>query len=75
MSQPLNIMIGDKVEEMYKKDVQQEMNAIAEYNKIIKIAVEQGDNGSREMARNASLPDDAVSMWQFRSGARLRLSS
>jgi bacterioferritin len=41
--------IGEEVEAFHKNDWESENGAIKAYNDAIKVAVEMGDNGSREM--------------------------
>ena len=43
------IHIGEDVEAHHKNDWEAENNAIKAYNEAIKLAVEMGDNGTREM--------------------------
>ncbi len=43
------IHIGDNVEAHHKNDWEAEMGAIHSYNDAIKLAVQVGDNGTREM--------------------------
>jgi len=43
------IHIGDEVEAHHKNDWEAENGAITAYNDVIKLAVEVGDNGTREM--------------------------
>jgi len=43
------INIGGKVEEQLKNDLASEAGAIQSYNQAIRLAVEAGDNGSREL--------------------------
>lgn len=47
--QPLQLTIGANVREMLKSDLELEVNAVAMYNGAIKLAVENGDNGSRDL--------------------------
>lgn len=49
VAKPLNVNIGDTIPEMFRNDLQLEYNAVAHLNKCIKVAVEAGDNGSREL--------------------------
>lgn len=46
---PLNLTIGCCVKDMLKSDLDLELNAVSMYNAAIKIAVEHGDNGSRDL--------------------------
>jgi len=43
------IHIGDTIEVQHKNDVEAEMGAIKAYNEAIKMAVDLGDNGTREL--------------------------
>jgi bacterioferritin len=53
------INIGATVEEQHKNDVESETMAIAAYNDGIKLAVEVGDNGTRELLED-NLEDEEV---------------
>ncbi len=43
------IHVGDTIEVQHKNDVEAEMGAIKAYNEAIKLAVDLGDNGTREL--------------------------
>ena len=43
------IHVGDTIEVQHKNDVEAEMGAIKAYNEAIKMAVDLGDNGTREL--------------------------
>ncbi|MEW6092379.1 MAG: bacterioferritin [Chloroflexota bacterium] len=43
------IHVGDTIEVQHKNDVESEMGAIKAYNEAIKLAVDLGDNGTREL--------------------------
>jgi len=47
--QPLQLTIGANVREMLKSDLELEVNAVAMYNNAVKLALENGDNGSRDL--------------------------
>ncbi|MAT39174.1 MAG: bacterioferritin [Ectothiorhodospiraceae bacterium] len=49
VTKPLSVKIGDKPEEMLKNDLALEYEAVAHLNKCIKLATEEGDNGSRDL--------------------------
>jgi bacterioferritin len=49
MSTSININVGKTVPEMMKNDLALEIEAVAKYNAIMKIAVEANDNGTRDM--------------------------
>jgi bacterioferritin len=49
MSTSININVGKTVQEMMKNDLALEIEAVAKYNAIMKIAVEANDNGTRDM--------------------------
>jgi len=49
MTKPLNVKIGDTLPEMFKNDLALEYEAVAHLNKIIQVAAEHGDNGTREL--------------------------
>jgi len=47
--QPLDLTIGKDVSEMIQSDLALELGAVASYNESIRISVEHGDNGSRDV--------------------------
>ncbi len=49
MAEVLPLKIGQSVKNQIENDLALEVGAVASYNNAIKLAVEQGDNGSREL--------------------------
>jgi bacterioferritin len=49
MAQPLALKIGDNVKAQIQNDLALELAAVAAYNNAVKLATEQGDNGSRDL--------------------------
>jgi bacterioferritin len=49
MAQTLALKIGDNVKAQIENDLALEVSAVAAYNKAVKLATEQGDNGSRDL--------------------------
>jgi bacterioferritin len=47
--QPLQLTVGGNVKQMLDSDLALELSAVKEYNDAVKIATEQGDNGSRDL--------------------------
>ncbi|UWZ86762.1 bacterioferritin [Occallatibacter riparius] len=47
--QPMSLTIGRSVREMIESDLSLEHGAVASYNESIRICVENGDNGSRDL--------------------------
>jgi bacterioferritin len=47
--EPLALSVGQSVKDMIQSDLQLELGAVASYNEAIRIAVENGDNGSRDL--------------------------
>jgi len=47
--QPLQLAVGTTVKEMIESDLALEVSAVKQYNDAVKIATEQGDNGSRDL--------------------------
>jgi len=47
--EPLALTIGKNVKEMIDSDLKLELGAVAAYNESIRISVENGDNGSRDL--------------------------
>lgn len=46
---PLSLTIGSDVKEMLQSDLELEVKAVAMYNASVQIALENGDNGSRDL--------------------------
>lgn len=47
--QPLELSVGKDVREMLESDLKLEVSAVKDYNTAIQIAVEEKDNGSRDL--------------------------
>ena len=47
--EPMSLTIGKSVKEMIESDLDLEHGAVASYNESIRICVENGDNGSRDL--------------------------
>lgn len=47
--EPMALTIGKNVKEMIEADLKLELGAVASYNEAIRIAVENKDNGSRDL--------------------------
>ena len=47
--EPMSLTIGKSVKDMIESDLNLEHDAVASYNESIKICVENGDNGSRDL--------------------------
>ncbi len=47
--QPLSLTVGADVKEMLASDLTLEVNAVAMYNESVRIALENADNGSRDL--------------------------
>ena len=47
--EPMSLAIGKSVKEMIESDLGLEFGAVASYNESIRICVENGDNGSRDL--------------------------
>lgn len=47
--QPLDLAIGKSVKDMIESDLKLEHEAVGSYNDSIKVCVENGDNGSRDL--------------------------
>jgi bacterioferritin len=46
---PMSLTIGSNVKDMIKSDLELEVNAVAMYNEAVQIALENKDNGSRDL--------------------------
>lgn len=57
------IHIGDAVEAFHKNDWEAESSAIIAYNDAIKLAVEVGDNGTREMLESILKDEESHIDW------------
>ena len=49
MSKYMKINVGTNITDMFKNDLELEYNAVAHLNKIIAVATEAGDNGTRDL--------------------------
>ncbi len=47
--QPLELAVGGSVKDELESDLKLELGAVKQYNASIQVAVEQGDNGSRDL--------------------------
>jgi bacterioferritin len=47
--EPLALSVGQNVKDMIQSDLKLEHGAVASYNEAIRICVENGDNGSRDL--------------------------
>ena len=47
--QPLQLTVGGSVKQMIESDLALELSAVKQYNDAVRIATEQGDNGSRDL--------------------------
>jgi bacterioferritin len=47
--QPLELGVGGSVKDALESDLKLELGAVKQYNASIQVAVEQGDNGSRDL--------------------------
>jgi bacterioferritin len=47
--EPLAVKVGANVKQQLENDLGLELNAVAMYNRHVQVAVEAGDNGSREL--------------------------
>ena len=57
------IKIGEKVSDQFKADLDLEVAAISRFNKAIALAVEVGDNGSREMLEGMLTSEEEHLQW------------
>lgn len=47
--EPLKLTLGESVKQMIEHDLKLELSAVQQYNQAIRVATEQGDNGSRDL--------------------------
>src|SRR5262245_4540813 len=47
--QPLELKVGGNVRQMIESDLELEVSAVKQYNAAVQIAMEQGDNGTRDL--------------------------
>jgi bacterioferritin len=57
------VRVGETVEEQLGLDLELERDAIARYNRAIALAVELGDNGSRELFERKLVGEEAHADW------------
>jgi bacterioferritin len=58
-----DIHIGSSVENQHKNDMMAEQDAVKAYNEGIRVAVEVGDNGSRELLEDTLKDEEAHLDW------------
>lgn len=49
LTEPMTLNIGANVKAMLENDLKLEIEAVAMYNRLVKLARDEGDNGSREL--------------------------
>jgi bacterioferritin len=57
------IRIGEKVSDQLKADLELELAAMSRFNKAIALAVQVGDNGSREMLESMLVSEEDHLQW------------
>jgi bacterioferritin len=57
------VRVGENVEEQLSLDLQLERDAIARYNRCIALAVEHGDNGTRELLERTLVGEESHADW------------
>lgn len=63
MAEVLPLKIGQSVKNQFENDLALEVGAVASYNNAIKLAVEQGDNGSRELFTRLLKDEESHADW------------
>lgn len=49
MTEPMQLTVGQNVQAQIESDLKLEINAVAMYNRAIRVSTEEGDNASREL--------------------------
>jgi bacterioferritin len=57
------VRVGETVEEQLTLDLELERDAISRYNRAITLAVEKGDNGSRELFERKLVGEESHADW------------
>jgi bacterioferritin len=57
------VRVGETVAEQLALDLELERDAIARFNRAIALAVEKGDNGSRELFENKLVGEESHADW------------
>lgn len=63
MTDPMTINIGKTVKEQLESDLKLEIDAVAMYNRAIRVARDEGDNGSRELFERLVKDEEAHVDW------------
>jgi bacterioferritin len=57
------VRVGETVHEMLELDLQVEVDAVARYNRAVALAVEKGDNGTRELFERKLVGEESHADW------------
>jgi bacterioferritin len=49
LTTPMTIAVGQNIPEVFRNDLALEHHAVEHYNRVMKLAAEEGDNGTRDM--------------------------
>ncbi|HVW07770.1 MAG TPA: bacterioferritin [Bryobacteraceae bacterium] len=63
MTDPMSLTIGDNVKSQLESDLKLEIEAVAMYNRFVKLAQEEGDNASRELFERLLRDEEAHVDW------------
>jgi bacterioferritin len=63
MTELMELSVGGNVKEQLESDLKLELNAVAMYNKSVRVAREEGDNASRELFERLLKDEEAHVDW------------
>jgi bacterioferritin len=63
MTEPMQLSIGSNVKEQLESDLKLEIEAVAMYNRLVKVARDEGDNASRELFERLLRDEEAHVDW------------
>ena len=58
MTELMQLSVGANVRQQLESDLKLEINAVAMYNRFVRLAQEEGDNASRELFERLSAKDE-----------------
>ena len=63
MTEPMQLTVGQNVQAQIESDLKLEINAVAMYNRAIRVSVEEADNASRELFERLLKDEEAHVDW------------
>ena len=63
LTEPMQLTVGQNVQAQIESDLKLEINAVAMYNRAIRVSVEEADNASRELFERLLKDEEAHVDW------------